>query len=453
MSTTIDPADAPVGSRYLTGNYAPVADEVTAFDLTVHGTLPAELNGRYLRNGPNPAGPVDPANYHWFTGSGMLHGVRLLDGTAEWYRNRFVRSAEVCAARGFPPLDGPAALFDINANTSIVSLGQRLCAVVESGGPIVEVNCDLDTVGRTDLDGTLGDGCFSAHPHLDPVTGEYHVMTYFFAWDHVRYLVLDSAGRVVKSVQVPVPDGPMIHDIAFTASKALVFDFPCVFNLEAAMSGKFPYVWNPDRAARIGLLDRAADTADDIVWVEVDPCYVFHPLNAYDAPDGTVVLDAPRHPRMFSEATDGPNDGPPSLVRFTLDPATGRGSHEVIDDAPYEFPRPNEAYSGQRHRYGWAVGLDTGEFDFSDRVVKHDLDTRTSVAHSFGPGRAAGEFVFVARESARAEDDGWLVGFDMAHNGADAALCVLYAETKESVARVEIPHRIPFGFHGNWFAD
>ncbi len=451
MSTTIDPADAPVGSHYLSGNYAPVLEEQTTFDLTVRGNLPAELNGRYLRNGPNPAGTVDPANYHWFTGTGMLHGVRLRDGKAEWYRNRFVRSTDVCTERGWPLPTGPAPLFDINANTSIVSLGQRLCAVVESGGPIMEVNSELETIGRTDLDGTLGDGGFSAHPHFDPHTGEYLVMAYFFAWDHVRYVVLDSAGRVKKSVQVPVPDGPMIHDMAFTETKALVFDFPCVFSLDAAMTGKFPYLWNPDRAARIGLLDRNADNADDIVWVEVDPCYVFHPLNAFDTDDGKVVFDAPRHPRMFAEVTNGPNDGPPSMARFTLDPASGRGAYDVIDEAPHEFPRPNETLSGRRHRYGWAVGLDGTEM--AGRVVKHDIDARTSISHDLGPGRGAGEFVFVPRESNRGEDDGWLLGFDMAFDGSDAALCVLDGQTMESVARVEIPHRVPFGFHGNWFAD
>ncbi len=450
MSSVIDESAA-AHSKFLEGNYGPVAEEVTEFDLKVTGTLPAELDGRYLRNGPNPAGPVDPANYHWFSGTGMLHGIRLRDGRAEWYRNRFVRSGDACAQRGWPVPEGPAPLFDINANTSVVRLGDRVCAVVESGGPIMEIGPELETLSRSSLGGTLGDNGFSAHPHFDPVTGDYHVVTYFFAWDHLRYLVLDTAGRVVKTIQVPVTGGPMVHDMAITETKALVFDFPCVFSLETAMAGKFPYRWDRERAARIGVLDRDAANADDIVWVEVDPCYIFHPLNAYDTPEGKIVLDAPRHPYMFDEASDGPREDPPVLARFTLDPAAGRGTYDVVDEGAYEFPRPNEGFTGRRHRYGWMVGLDGT--NFSGRLVKRDFEAGTMTAHDFGTGRSAGEFVFVARESARAEDDGWLLGLDTANDGSGAALCVLDAESLESVARVEIPHRIPFGFHGNWFAD
>ena len=77
-----------ITSQWLTGNFGPVTEEVTAVDLAVTGTIPDGLDGRYLRNGPNPRGEVDPASYHWFTGDGMVHGVRLRDGRAEWYRNR-----------------------------------------------------------------------------------------------------------------------------------------------------------------------------------------------------------------------------------------------------------------------------------------------------------------------------------------------------------------------------
>ena len=92
----------PDPNRFLQGPFAPVEEEITAFDLPVTGTLPAGLNGRYLRNGPNPLGLDDPGyrfrEGHWFLGPGMVHGVRLRDGKAEWYRNRWVRSQ--AAGRG-----------------------------------------------------------------------------------------------------------------------------------------------------------------------------------------------------------------------------------------------------------------------------------------------------------------------------------------------------------------
>ena len=102
MSTPTDSSN-----RYLADNFGPVTEEVAAFDLPVTGAIPTELVGRYLRNGPNPIGPVDMRTHHWFLGTGMVHGVRLRDGKAEWYRNRYVRGDEVAQIQGLEPLPGP----------------------------------------------------------------------------------------------------------------------------------------------------------------------------------------------------------------------------------------------------------------------------------------------------------------------------------------------------------
>src|SRR5690348_12700196 len=79
---------------FLSGNYGPVAEEVTAFDLPTDGALPTELDGRYLRIGPNPYAPPEGA-YHWFLGDGMVHGVEIARGRATWYRNRWVRTSGI----------------------------------------------------------------------------------------------------------------------------------------------------------------------------------------------------------------------------------------------------------------------------------------------------------------------------------------------------------------------
>src|SRR3954453_13509771 len=121
-------------SRYLEKNYAPVREEVTVADLDVTGTLPAQLDGRYLRNGPNPVTDPDPATYHWFTGDGMVHGIRLRDGKAEWYRNRYVRSAAVAAALGEAPMPGERHAGMDTANTNVIGLAGRTYAIVEAGG-------------------------------------------------------------------------------------------------------------------------------------------------------------------------------------------------------------------------------------------------------------------------------------------------------------------------------
>src|ERR1700735_3694043 len=118
----------PDPKRFLEGSFAPVTEEITAFDLPVTGQVPAALTGRYLRNGPNPMGLDDP-DYHWFLGSGMVHGVRLRDGRAEWYRNRWVRSKAVSAAPHEPWPAGPVHEgMDFAANTHIIWHGGRTLA-------------------------------------------------------------------------------------------------------------------------------------------------------------------------------------------------------------------------------------------------------------------------------------------------------------------------------------
>src|SRR3954447_3829134 len=84
------PMTATATPMHMTGYFAPVPDEIDAVDLPVEGALPPELTARYLRNGPNPL-PGRPSP-HWFMGHGMVHGVRLRAGRAEWYRNRWVRT-------------------------------------------------------------------------------------------------------------------------------------------------------------------------------------------------------------------------------------------------------------------------------------------------------------------------------------------------------------------------
>jgi carotenoid cleavage dioxygenase-like enzyme len=203
-------------NSYLAGNFAPVRDEVTAHELRVTGTIPSELTGRFLRIGPNPLPNEDGASYHWFTGPGMVHGVRLRDGRAEWYRRCWVRSDRVTEFFGWPAVEGPRhGMGDGTANTNVLTMGKRTFAIVEAGGLPVELTDDLETVRRSDLDGTL-DGSFTAHPKRDPVSGELHAMTYYWEWDHVRYVVVGTDGRVRRTVQIPVADGPMIHDCAIT---------------------------------------------------------------------------------------------------------------------------------------------------------------------------------------------------------------------------------------------
>lgn len=417
---------------YLAGNFGPVTEEVTAFDLEVTGAVPEDLDGRLLRNGPNPHLPMeDPAGYHWFLGDGMVHGLRLQEGRAAWYRNRWVRG----------DVFGP--------NTNVIGHAGRTWAIVESGTLPVELTQELESIGTNGFDGTLEDG-YTAHPKRDPQTGELHAVSYLWAWDHVRYTVVGVDGRVNREVHVPVPGQPMVHDCAITENHVVLFDLPVTFDLDVATTGHLlPYTWNPGYGARVGLLPRAGG-ADDVTWHEVSPCYVFHPLNAFEDETGRVVVDVVRHPRMFDRDRRGPNEGLTRLDRWTIDPSTSQVGEMTLDDTSVELPRHDERRLGQSYRYGYAMQV--GEQFGHSGAVKYDLETGTTERHDFGAGRMTLEPVFVPRATDAGEDEGWILSYvyDAATDRSDVVILAADDFTGDPVATIHLPQRVPFGFHGNW---
>ncbi|MEI6641128.1 MAG: carotenoid oxygenase family protein [Novosphingobium sp.] len=438
---------------YLAGNFAPVTEEVTATQLAVTGELPKELNGRYLRNGPNPLGDTDPAAYHWFTGTGMVHGLRLSEGRAEWYRNRYVGGDAVAKALG-RSITGPNWSGGANGpNTNVGGFAGRTWAMVEAGGTPVELTYELDSVARNDFFGTLP-GAFTAHPKFDPASGELHAVAYAPGrWmGHVQYIVVGKDGRVRRTVDVPM--GPsMVHDMSLTEKYAVVYDLPVTLDMKMAQAGsRFPFSWNPDYGARVGFLPREG-TAQEIVWIEIPLCYAYHPMNAYDRADGSVVIDICAFDRMFDHDRNGPiRDSLPRLERWEFDIAGRRSSVTVIDQTPQEFPRHAASAGTREYRFGYSVGFGSHP---AGMTFKHDLVTGTRFHFDYGPGRGAGEAVFVPRETPTAEDDGWLLAFAHDFGGGASSFVVLDAQDLERgpVAEVHLPQRVPFGFHGNWVSD
>ena len=437
---------------YLRDMYAPVSEEVTAFDLPVIGELPEQLCGRYVRNGPNPIGEVDPARHHWFVGDGMVHGVRLDGGRAAWYRNRYVGSTAVSAARGLADVDGPNWNGSVHGpNTNVAGFAGTTWAVVEAGACPVELTDELETVARNDFFGTLPGG-FTAHPKLDPRRGDLHAVCYAYPqwFDHVQYVVVDADGRVRRTVDVPVDGMPMIHDMSLTDRYAVIYDMPVTVDVDMVGQRSFPFAWDPDHGSRLGLLPREGE-ADDMVWIDAPLGYVFHPMNAYDTTDGSVIIDVCRYERIFATDTHGPfGDGFARLERWQLDPRTRCCTATVIDPRPIEFPRHRGSLSGRPYRYAYAVepSLDDGW-----PTVKFDLRSGEREVFDHGRGRVAGEPVFVSRCDPTAEDDGWLINFVHDHDRAELVVLDAQDLRRGPVARVPLPQRIPLGFHGNWIPD
>ncbi len=452
-----------VANPYLEGNFAPVTEEITAgpADLTVTGAIPVELNGRFLRNGPNPLGAPDPQTYHWFTGDGMVHGIRLADGQAQWYRNRWVRSAAVAQALGEAPRHGQAdvhAGMDFASNTNVIGHAGRTFAIVEAGARPYELTSELETIGPSDFDGTLAGG-YTAHPKRDPITNELFAVSYFFGWGNdVEVTVVDAAGHVRSARRITMGGPTSVHDSAITQTRIALFDLPVLFDLELAAAGaSFPYRWFDDYPARVGLLPRDGDSTEP-VWHDVDPCYVFHPMNAYDV-DGTdeVVIDVARHPSMFRTHQLGPNEGAPTLERWHLDGHGGHVKEERLDDRGQEFPRVDERRVGRPHRYGYSVTVAAHDdiLGTESGLIRHDLDRGTSEVRHFGAGATVGEGVFVPRAADAAEGNGWVL--ILVHQGAtdSSSLHILNAEDLggDPQATIELPQRVPAGFHGNWVPD
>jgi carotenoid cleavage dioxygenase-like enzyme len=430
------------GEFFKRDNYAPVADELTHFDLPVEGAIPAELNGWYLRNGPNPR----QAGAHWFTGDGMIHGVRLEGGRAAWYRNRWVRTDSF--ENDFPlyNADGTRNLRSAVANTHVVNHAGKTLALVESSLPY-EITNDLETVGAYDFGGKLVDS-MTAHPKICPTTGELHFFGYGNIFEpHVTYHRADANGELVINRPLDVKALTMMHDFALTANHVIFMDLPIVFNLDIALKGEsdMPYRWDDNYGARLGVM-RRDDPFGPVRWFEIDPCYVFHVANAHESGD-SIVVHAVRYPELWRNSGGFDADG--VLWSWTIDLQSGTVSERQVDDRAVEFPRIDDRLATLPARYAVTVG--------SNKLVRYDLTTGSAVEHAFGtaasPG-GPGEAVFVPASGSADESSGWYIAYvyDQARDGSDLVIIDASDFGGKPVARIKLPQRVPYGFHGNWIS-
>ncbi len=434
----LDPA-----SWWLQANYAPVDAERDAFDLKVEGAIPPELDGVYMRNGPNP---ISGESGHWFLGEGMLHGVRIRNGAAEWYRNRYVQTDLLTA----PPSGGiaPPSSKAHPANTAIVVHGDRVFAVAETGLPF-EIDRELATHGWYDYDGKLTTA-MTAHPKLDPRTGELLFFGYGFGGDFLTYHQVDASGVLVRSEKIDMPAFSMMHDFAVSEDHVVFIDVPIGFNLELLSSG-FPLAWVDDHPTRFGVMPRNGGNAD-VVWLEIEQCMIVHTMNAHDTEDGTIVLECARMPELWRGGPSNWETG--KLWRYTIDPAGRTVREEQLDEHLCDFPQFDRRLLGRKNRYGYAahfgVEREGGVLRGVNGLLKYDLERGSSRLLDLPTGHASDEVFFVPAEDGSAEDHGYLMGFGHDATSDSSYLAIYDAQAMERVARVEIPVGVPAGFHGMW---
>jgi carotenoid cleavage dioxygenase len=459
-------------------NFAPLMGEMDAPELVVvEGEIPKDLAGTLYRNGPNPMFPPLGEKHHWFLGEGMVHAINVENGRAS-YRNRWVRTEQYDAQRkaGRRLIDtsfGGAALPEADgvkrnvANTNIVWHAGKLLALDEGNQPVAMDGDTLETSGSWTFDGKY-EGPMTAHPKFDPKTGEMMFFGYMAkgpGTPDISYTVVNAAGQVTRAEMFEAPYASMVHDFITTDEHVIFPIFPATIDIERIMNGGPTIAWDPETPTRVGIMARDA-SVDTIRWFTGDPCYVYHPMNAYTSHDGgrtRVIADVMRYDRVpLFPNTDGSKPAPQmieengSLVRWTfdLDSNTDTYTEEQLTDLGGEFPRIDERYVGAAYRHGFYAAL-TGVPARGrpyDTLVHADLVSGKRRTYRAEPGKYVMEPVFVPRKETAAEGDGWLVSllYDRARNLSDFVVFDTDDITRGPIARVELPTRVPFGFHGNW---
>ncbi|KAE9592722.1 hypothetical protein Lal_00028666 [Lupinus albus] len=481
--------------HYLAGNFAPVDDETPPTkDLHVIGYLPDCLNGEFVRVGPNPKfAPV--AGYHWFDGDGMIHGLRIKDGKAA-YVSRFVRTSRLKQEESFGgakfmkigDLKGLFGLLVVNlqmlrnklkvldvsygnstANTALVYHHGKLLALSEVDKPyVIKVieDGDLQTLGLLDYDKRLSHS-FTAHPKVDPVTGEMFTFGYSQTPPYITYRVISKDGYMHDPVPITVPESIMMHDFAITENYAIFMDLPMYFRpKDMVKKNTLVYSFDSTKKARFGILPRYAKDEKHIRWFELPTCFIFHNANAWEEGD-EVVLIACRIEKPDLDLVSGAlkeklESFANELYEMRFNMKTGEASQKKLSAPALDFPRVNENYTGRKQRYVYGTTLDniakvTGIIKFDLHAKPDSGKTRLEVGgnvqglYDLGPGKFGSEAVYVPRVPGTdsEEDDGYLIFFVHDENSRKSFVHVIDARTMSAdpIAVVELPHRVPYGFH------
>ncbi|XP_060217295.1 carotenoid 9,10(9',10')-cleavage dioxygenase 1-like [Lycium barbarum] len=486
--------DASKPLHYLQGNFAPTDETPPLNDLIVQGHLPECLNGEFVRVGPNPKfAPV--AGYHWFDGDGMIHGLRVKDGKAT-YVSRYVRTSRLKQEEFFGgakfmkigDLKGLFGLFTVymqmlrtklkvldtsygngTANTALIYHHGKLLALSEADKPYalkVLEDGDLQTLGMLDYDKRLAHS-FTAHPKVDPVTGEMFTFGYSHTPPYITYRVISKDGIMQDPVPITIPEAIMMHDFAITENYAIMMDLPLCFRpKEMVKNNKLAFTFDGTKKARFGVLARYANNEALIKWFELPNCFIFHNANAWEEGDEVVLITC----RVQNPDLDMVNGGVKEnlenfcneLYEMRFNMKSGAASQKKLSESAVDFPRINESYTGRKQRYVYGTTLNsiakvTGIIKFDlhaePETGKSQLEVGGNVQGIFdlGPGRFGSEAVFVPRQPGTEceEDDGYLIFFVHDENTGKSAVNVLDAKTMstEPVAVVELPKRVPYGFH------
>jgi beta,beta-carotene 9',10'-dioxygenase len=455
-------------------------DELVVPSLPVRGELPEWLAGTLIRNGPAMFDHAGRSFRHWFDGQAMLHRFEFTggpDGSVS-YANRLLDTLNAQSLRehgriGYSEFatDPCASLFgrfftrftkksSANGCVNVTRINGRSLAVSETSLAVQFDPATLQTVGVVGYGTELAGPVTTAHPHAAP--GSKDLINYVLKFGrHSRYVIYrqgpaDPAPSVIGGIPADLPG--YVHSFAVTQRHVILAIFPLVVNPLSFLLRNRPFIdnyrWQPELGLRIVVLDLADGTIRGDL--SAPAVFAFHHINAYDDGDQLVmdlcayddagIIDAFYLDRMRTDQVLPPC----RPTRYRIDLAAGSVDVSVLSEETLDLPRINYArHNGRAYRYAYGCGADQTRASFFDRLCKLDVAERTVQVWQ-QDGCFPGEPVFVAAPDASAEDDGVVLSVVLDTADGRSSLLVLDAATFTELARAQVPHAIPYGFHGQF---
>jgi beta,beta-carotene 9',10'-dioxygenase len=465
------------GSRHSLG-FTTLGSETSIDALPVRGTLPAWLAGTLVRTGPARFEVGDSRYNHWFDGLAMLHAFAFVHGRVS-YRNRYLRSQayeEAMAAgrirRAEFATDPCRTLFERvaswfspkltdNGCVNVVELAGAVVALTETRLPVRFDPDTLATLGMREYARDIRGPVSTAHPHLDFVRRRHYsyVLDFGRRSTYRFFAIGEETGHQAVVATISVDRPAYVHSFGMTEHHLVLVESPLVVDPLRLRFGGKPFIcnyrWEADRGLRFRVLDKTSGRVVRTASCEAE--FAFHHVNAFEV-GGDVLVDLVTHPdasiidRLYLNTLRSSEPGTlsGSLTRFRIG-GSQRATRETLSDTGVELPRFDyRRRAGREYRYAYGVGQG-GSRDFIDSLVKLDLE-RGTASRWREEGCYPGEPVFVEAPGTSNEDDGVILSVVLDARAATSYLLVLDASTFAERARAEVPHHIPFGFHGSYLA-
>ncbi|KAL9232499.1 hypothetical protein vseg_007607 [Gypsophila vaccaria] len=470
----------------IAGNFAPVPEHPVTHELPVRGKIPECIKGAYVRNGANPLHePV--AGHHLFDGDGMIHTVHFHPNGSASYACRFTETNRLVQERELGRPIFPKAIGELHghsglgrlmllytrallglldhhkgigvANAGVVFFNGRLLAMSEDDVPYqvkVTSSGDLKTEGRFDFESQLKSSMI-AHPKIDPVTNELFGLSYdVIKKPFLKYFRVDSNGVKSPDVDIGLETATMVHDFAITENCVVIPDGQVVFKIHEMIRGGSPVVYDKEKTSRFGILSKYAENSDGIQWIDVPECFCFHLWNAWEEPesDEIVVIGSCMTPAdsIFNECEENLKS---VLSEIRLNRKTGKSTRREIlsgsDQVNLEAGMVNRNKLGRKTRYAYLAIAEP--WPKVSGFAKVDLFTGEVSKFIYGDEKYGGEPLFLpCSEDGDREEEGHILAFVHDEKNWTSELQIVNAVTMELVATIQLPSRVPYGFHGTFIS-